>query len=457
MSQTQVQLVGNVVTGAVFTGIVTASTALNVSNNVGLNSSGINVTGVITATTFSGDGSGLTGVGVGTEDNINTSGIITASTISANEFIGTGDKLIFSPSATSFSPTSGATDVSLTPSISITFNQPIYAGVGSIFLRNSSGIGTEIEAIGIGSTTQVSISSQTLTITPSSPLPTNTVIYTVLPQGVITNSVAGNNALLDTYSFTTVDFQFSSISPTNGATDVGIGTTISITFTAAPTRGTGTVELKSGNALTGTLIESFDAASSDRISIVGNEWRLDPTSDLGFTTSIHPIIPNGAITSYTGINTVGAALTYSFTTRGPLLGEAYEGGFLICQAGGTRWVVSPLSAEVSRSWHSRGDSNTRAQQVSGCTGWFVPTCNQIQNPGYVCRTNWDGYASNYPTPPAGASGSWYWSDSQLDIRPDNPSWAWLINMSNGTMNFDVGGTNNKNLTLCVRSFRCVSY
>ena len=79
------------------------------------------------------------------------------------------------------------------------------------------------------------------------------------------------------------------------------------------------------------------------------------------------------------------------------------------------------------------------------------------NPGYVCRTNWDGYASNYPTPPAGASGSWCWSDSQLDIRPDNPSWAWLINMSNGTMNFDLGGTSNKNLTLCVRSFRCVSY
>jgi hypothetical protein len=54
MSQTQIQLVGNVRTGAVFAGIVTA-TSVNVADVVGINSDGINVTGVITATSFSGD------------------------------------------------------------------------------------------------------------------------------------------------------------------------------------------------------------------------------------------------------------------------------------------------------------------------------------------------------------------------------------------------------------------
>lgn len=72
MSQTQVQLVGNVTTGGVFAGIVTA-TAANIGEGVvGINSTGINVSGVVTATSFSGDGSGLTGVGVGASDNINT-------------------------------------------------------------------------------------------------------------------------------------------------------------------------------------------------------------------------------------------------------------------------------------------------------------------------------------------------------------------------------------------------
>jgi len=53
MSQSQVQLVGNVVTGAVFTGIVTANSA-NIGESVGINSDGINVVGVVTSSTFNG-------------------------------------------------------------------------------------------------------------------------------------------------------------------------------------------------------------------------------------------------------------------------------------------------------------------------------------------------------------------------------------------------------------------
>jgi hypothetical protein len=143
--------------------------------------------GVVTASSFSGDGSQLTGVGIGSEGSINTSGIVTASTISANEFIGSGDKLIFSPTPTSFTPADGSIDQNITGSITITFDQIIQAGVGSIFLRNSSGIGTELEAISIASTTNISISGQTLIITPENNLPTDTDVYVVLPQGVITN------------------------------------------------------------------------------------------------------------------------------------------------------------------------------------------------------------------------------------------------------------------------------
>ena len=432
MSQKRAQLFGNVVTDAVFAGVVTA-TSVNVAGSSEINSSGINVTGVITATTFSGDGSGLTGVGVGTEDNINTTGIITASTISANEFIGSGDKLIFSPSPTQFNPISGATDVGLSTTITITFDQPIYAGVGSIFLRNSSGIGTEIEAIGIGSTL---ISGQTLSFTPSS-LPVNTNVYVVLPQGVITNSIGGNNSLLDTYNFTSVDFFVSSFSPTDGSTDVGIGTTVVLTFNIPPTRGTGTIELKSGDPLTGTLIESFDAAASGRISVSGNEWRLDPTSDLNYSTTVYPIIPNGAIANYSGINTVGAAVTYSFTTGALPLGSFYEGGYFICASGGTRWVVAPCTAEVGAEWDSRANANSCAQSVSGCTGWFVPTCGQLQNPGFVCRIYWDYYSS-----------SQYWSNSP----GTTPTSAWYIDFNSGS-----AVSRSKYTARCVRAFRCVTY
>ena len=296
---------------------ISGSTIIDDSRNI------VNA-GVVTASSFSGDGSNLTGVGIGTDGSVNTSGIITAYAVYAEQFVGTGDKLIFSPTVASFSPTDGATDVAPTTNIVLTFDQQIYAGVGSVFLRNSSGIGTVIEAIGIAST-QITINNQTLTIDPSSTLPEGTDVYVVLPQGVLINTVGGNSALLDTYNFTT--------------------------------------------KLTGP-------------------------------------------------------------------GDPYEGGYLICQSGGLRWVVSPFSAEVSRNWYSREDANTNANAQAPCGDWFIPTCAQMLNPGYSCRTYWDGY-----------SLEGYWNSTQNDSQH-----AWFVN-------FVDGGTPRalKTVTLCARSFRCVSY
>jgi hypothetical protein len=64
MSQTQAQLVGNVVTGAVFAGIVTATSA-NIGGTVGISSEGINVTGIISATSLSVAGQTVSSLGVG--------------------------------------------------------------------------------------------------------------------------------------------------------------------------------------------------------------------------------------------------------------------------------------------------------------------------------------------------------------------------------------------------------
>jgi hypothetical protein len=120
------------------------------------------------------------------------------------------------------------------------------------------------------------------------------------------------------------------------------------------------------------------------------------------------------------------------------LGSSTNGGFLICKAGGLAWIVSPRSAEVSRTWYLRNDANTTAQSVSGCTGWFVPTSTQLQNPGYLCRSFWG------PTPCYSAAA--YWSSSE-------PCATFGI-----YVNF--GGTANtcfKTNTYCVRAFRCVTY
>ena len=524
MSVTRVQLVGNVSTGASFAG-------------------------VITATSFSGDGSGLTGVGLGTIGSINTSGIITASAVSANEFIGAGDKLIFSPTVTSFSPADGATGVSAlsSPNISITYNQQVGLGTtGAITLRTVSAAGTITESFSVGVSTRATASGQTLTIDPTDNFDYGQEYYVVVPQGGITNFIGGNSKLLDTYnftteagptlssvspgigstnvslstnvvftfnktiraglgtitlrtvsaggtivesydvassgrltfststltidptsnlgvgvthfvvvpnnavagytgistySFTTVNFVFQSINPANGATAIGVGTNITLTFNNPPVRGTGTITLRSGST-SGSVIETFDAASSGQISISGNDYIIDPTSNLGFSTSIHTIIPSTAIVGYVGLNTAGAD-THSFTTGSPALGSSYEGGFLICKASPLRWVVSPYSAEVGRTWYLRNDANTRAQQVSGCTGWFVPTCGQLQNPGYCCRSFWG------PSP--WYSNTCYWS-STPHSNPIVLHTAYHLRFSQG-----YTSARNQNDTGCVRAFRCVTY
>ena len=133
--------------------------------------------------------------------------------------------------------------------------------------------------------------------------------------------------------------------------------------------------------------------------------------------------------------------TYRLFTSGfaPALGSSYEGGFLICRASPLRWVVSPYSAEVTRTWYLREDANTRAQAVSGCTGWFVPTKPQLQDPGFLCKSFW-GPSPSY-------SSAYYWSSTE-----HNATFACIVRSIAPVYTY-----NNKAGTYCVRAFRCVTY
>ena len=126
-------------------------------------------------------------------------------------------------------------------------------------------------------------------------------------------------------------------------------------------------------------------------------------------------------------------LTLSLTT---CLGLSIQGGFLICKATSVGWIVAPRVTEVSRTWYLINDADTRAQAVTGCTGWFVPTLGQLNNPGYTCRTFWNSH-----------SACIYWSSTAL-----NATVSCAVNFTNG----GPGYLPNSN-TLCVRSFRCVAY
>lgn len=118
------------------------------------------------------------------------------------------------------------------------------------------------------------------------------------------------------------------------------------------------------------------------------------------------------------------------------LGASYEGGLLICkQAPNLRWVAAPISAEVSRSWYDKEDAITRAQQVSGVGGWFIPCAARLQNPGMVCQSFWCPGTGRY----------------------------WALEEANADCGIAVGTSGNtsshrrKGDGLGSRAFRCVSY
>ena len=226
-------------------------------------------------------------------------------------------------------------------------------------------------------------------------------------------------------------------SPEFGATTLNTSNII-ITFDQPISKGTGNITLRSGSA-GGTVLQTIGVSSSS-VTISGGVVTIDPPSniDTGITTFV--VVDAGAFSGLTSTSVNNVINTYSFTT-GPSVGSSYEGGYLICGASPLRWVVSPYSAEVNRTWAYRNDANTRAQAVSGCTGWFVPTCGQLHNPGYLCRSFWG------PSPCY--NNSYYWSSTEATDQC-----AWGERFSDGVV-AKLNKTHSS--TILSRSFRCVTY
>jgi uncharacterized repeat protein (TIGR02059 family) len=104
----------------------------------------------------------------------------------------------------------------------------------------------------------------------------------------------------------------STSAPAGGATGITGGVNIALTFSEAIARGTGTITLRSGSA-TGTIEESFDAASSNRLTLSGSTLTIDPTSDLSANTRYFVVFTSGNIKDIAG-NAYAGTSTYDFIT-----------------------------------------------------------------------------------------------------------------------------------------------
>ena len=130
-----------------------------------------------------------------------------------------------------------------------------------------------------------------------------------------------------------------------------------------------------------------------------------------------------------------------------------DGSTIICKSGGTAWIVAPACTQVGSAWAGGQYNSTQVGDkccVSEWSGletqlinsgfnpndWFVPSISQLQNPGYVCRTNWDSFSLCH-----------YWSSTEC-----TDTTAWCYNYAEG-----FGWVLSKGVVKCVRAFRCVTY
>jgi len=128
-----------------------------------------------------------------------------------------------------------------------------------------------------------------------------------------------------------------------------------------------------------------------------------------------------------------------------------DGSKIICKAGGTAWIVAPATTQVSQTWNGTttllvGDKccvcdwSTLCSAMVSCGfnpgDWFVPSSAQLQNPGFLCRTQWDSF-----------SATCYWSSTEF-----NATSAFHVGFLTGSAATGVKAGN-----CCVRAFRCVTY
>ena len=148
---------------------------------------------------------------------------------------GDGRNLLFPPEILTFTPVPGSINNSVGSNIVVTFDQPIQfsTGIGTIKIRKDSVNGTVHESYTTGSSGNLTISNNQLTINPSTDLKPNSTYFLEIPNVGIANTMGvsykGNGE--SPYKFST---QTGTFSATGGFTHTYNGYKYHVFMTTGP-------------------------------------------------------------------------------------------------------------------------------------------------------------------------------------------------------------------------------
>ncbi len=258
------------------------------------------------------------------------------------------------PLVSTYSPEISSKNAAVDTNLVLTFNEEVTKGNGNIELRLGSATGLLVESFNIATSSKVVLSGNALTINPTANLLNNNAYVVVLPSGVVRDLSGNALAASNTYGFTTVaaapvdktapSFVSANTSANGAMVSVAdLGMNLVATFSEAIHANTGTVSLRTGSA-TGTLVESFNVASSAKLSFSGANVSIDPTANLAQGKTYFVVFSAGAVKDAAN-NALATSTSFSFTTAvAPALVDAALNPKLVAVTEANKLSLAQLQA-----------------------------------------------------------------------------------------------------------------
>jgi len=189
---------------------------------------------------------------------------------------------------------------------------------GTLTATSYSGSGTNLSGVGVGTTASVNTSG-IITAVSFSGDGSNLggVGFGTEDSAVTTGIVTASKFVGSGIGLTNIGGPIAGLvySPSIGATNVLLDTNIEIIFSKPIQAGVGTITLRT-DAADGTIVESYDISSSDRLTISTAKLTIDPTDNLSGLTTYFVVVPSGTVKdTFAGISSNTAIDTYSFISQ----------------------------------------------------------------------------------------------------------------------------------------------
>jgi Ca2+-binding RTX toxin-like protein/methionine-rich copper-binding protein CopC len=146
-----------------------------------------------------------------------------------------------------------------------------------------------------------------------------------------------------------------SFTPESGATGVAPNAAIVVSYSEAIQRGSGTIVLKDAS---GTVVETFNAANSSRLTFSGDTLTIDPTQDLKQSEHYFVSFAKGSVKDLAG-NAYAGSNVYDFSTQAAVSGTPVQ------------LVSSSASGVKADGWTFANSSSDSYKTAISADGRFV--------------------------------------------------------------------------------------